>query len=67
MPSNARCGHFEYDKGHCGDASCPNFIQACTECRDQTGREAARPSPVKVADDLFDAAFGWRPGGTSRA
>lgn len=27
---------------------------------------AARPSPVKVADDLFDAAFGWRPGGTGR-
>lgn len=27
---------------------------------------APAPSPVKVADDLFDAAFGWRPGGTSR-
>lgn len=30
-------------------------------------RESGRPSPVKVADDLFDAAFGWRPGGTGGA
>jgi hypothetical protein len=25
------------------------------------------PRAVQAADDMFDAAFGWRPGGTERA
>lgn len=57
MPSNARCGHFEYDKGHCGQFDCPNFIQACPECRTPTVREQAR----EAVRGMWNAAFGCDP------
>ena len=48
-----------------------SWLQVCWSCHDEidlqeNGPSDASPSPVKVADDLFDAAFGRRPGGTPR-
>jgi len=45
---------------------------ACRECETRaraaraSARRASEPpaSPVEIADDLFESAFGWRPGGT---
>ena len=61
------CGHGHYDKGHCGQPECGNDFRKCPECNPQhepASRSTDR-SAVKTADDLFETAFGWRPGGTS--
>jgi hypothetical protein len=44
----ARCGHGEYDKGHCARPGCPNDWAACTECHPggkSFGRGNARKQP----------------------
>jgi hypothetical protein len=55
------CGHTEYDRGHCGYQGCENDFRNCAQCN-----PAAFPkrTPVRDADDMFQAAFGWRPGGS---
>lgn len=58
-----------HENGHAHDDDAAAVIAAAADRASGHAQapEAARPGPVKVADDLFDAAFGWRPGGTSRA
>jgi hypothetical protein len=58
---NASCGHTEYDRGHCGHDGCENDFRRCP---DSDPPAFPKRNPVKDADDMFEAAFGWRPGGT---
>ena len=39
-------------------------VRKCTTCMGK--KRILPPTPVKVADDLFEQAFGRRPGGTAR-
>ena len=57
MRSNARCGHTEYDKGHCAEPGCPNDFRACQDCQPKTVHAQAR----EAARDMWRAAFGSDP------
>ena len=32
MRPDAACGHTEYDRGHCGQPDCANYINRCAQC-----------------------------------
>lgn len=44
----------------------PDYDHTCGNCGGRGEVEIPDPDPVRVADDLFDTAFGRRPGGTQR-
>jgi len=57
MHGPARCGHTEYDQGHCSQPGCPNDIRACRACNEVSIFRQAR----EVARDLWRAASGSDP------
>jgi hypothetical protein len=57
MHGPARCGHTEYDKGHCSQPGCPNDLRACTECNQASVRQKARED----VRQMWQAAFGCDP------
>jgi hypothetical protein len=47
-------------RGACAD--CESRAKATAATAEQA--DDAPANPVEIADDLFESAFGWRPGGT---
>lgn len=50
MRGNARCGHTEYDKGHCHQPGCENSIELCQNCQPSSFAPAISPRSRRDPD-----------------